>query len=102
MKVHQTLLSILIGKSGLLEQSPIRRDTIAAGVTNSEGALIGPLIACVLRQIEGAVDSIAFALINIIPTRSECAKEQQKEIDGSLADSVDSYGGCFDGFPFPQ
>ena len=46
VRVHQDLLNILIGKSGILTKVP----------------LIGPPVATVLRQVEGVVDVSTYLL----------------------------------------
>ncbi|KAF2264176.1 hypothetical protein CC78DRAFT_464033, partial [Lojkania enalia] len=77
VKVHQALLNILIGRAGLLSQGPIleERDiTIAA-----------------LRAVERVVDSTAFTILRLVPTRSECAKQQKEAVDGSLAEAIAAY-----------
>lgn len=104
VRVHQALLNIVIGKEGLLEQSPIKRDTIGEigevqiykrvpkkAFKDVESAQIGKLVAQVLRKLENAVDTVAAALIRLIPTQSECAKQQKAELDATLDDSITTY-----------
>ncbi|KAK7734665.1 hypothetical protein SLS57_000363 [Botryosphaeria dothidea] len=117
VRVHQALLNILIGRSGLISNFPFG-DTAASDELNAiaaegQAALekflsaaapaaavegraaqvnpIGAPIAAVLRQVESVVDQLAFALIRLIPTRNECAKEQKTAIDGSLDEAIEAY-----------
>ncbi|KAL1392040.1 hypothetical protein HDK64DRAFT_334961 [Phyllosticta capitalensis] len=100
VRVHQALLNIIIGRSGLLENSPFA-DIDAAALSGTDGewsALearqfpgIGATIAAVLRGVEGVVDQLAFTLIDLIPARSECAKGQKASIDGTLGEAIDAY-----------
>ncbi|KAF2015590.1 hypothetical protein BU24DRAFT_450276 [Aaosphaeria arxii CBS 175.79] len=100
VRVHQALLNIIIGRRGVLENSPIRRDTIEDAVlrrepvdleTGGEAAIIGPAIAAGLRAVEGVVDTLAFQILRLVPTRSECAKQQKEAIDGSLSEAITQY-----------
>lgn len=101
MRVHQALLEILIGKSGLLEQLPARRDTIGdalvykrtpkEAINPVESGRIGSLIAKALRAVEYGVDTLAITLIEKIPTRSECAKQQKEAIDATLKETMQEY-----------
>jgi hypothetical protein len=101
VRVHQALLNTLIGKYGLLESSPIKRETIGevvrlkrtpkTDVKGAESARIGSLVAQALRGIEAAVDTFALALIRLIPSRSECAKEQKDAIDATIKESIETY-----------
>ncbi|KAK8169761.1 hypothetical protein IWX90DRAFT_383186, partial [Phyllosticta citrichinensis] len=77
VRVHQALLNIIIGRSGLLETRQFNT--------------VGSTIAAVLRGVEGVVDQLAFALIDLIPARSECAKGQKSAIDGTLDEAIDAY-----------
>ncbi|KAF2114065.1 hypothetical protein BDV96DRAFT_647551 [Lophiotrema nucula] len=100
VKVHQALLNILIGRAGLLQNSPILKERDETGALqvikrdpakDEESALIGAAVAGALRVVESAVDTIAFKLISLIPTRSECAKQQKEAVDGSLKDAIAAY-----------
>ncbi|KAK7534203.1 uncharacterized protein J3D65DRAFT_632745 [Phyllosticta citribraziliensis] len=104
VRVHQALLNIIIGRSGLLESSPFAEAAYAAEVTaflSADGGsaslearqfnTVGSTIAAVLRGVEGIVDQLAFALIDLIPARSECAKGQKSAIDGTLDEAIDAY-----------
>ncbi|KDQ60072.1 hypothetical protein JAAARDRAFT_56068 [Jaapia argillacea MUCL 33604] len=74
VKVHQLLLSTLIGKEGFLAQfafaTPIRL------------ALVG---------IEKAVDAFAMGLIKLIPTQSAAAGTQITMLKGSLTVAIAKY-----------
>jgi hypothetical protein len=104
VRVHQALLNILIGKSGLLVNGPIRREVAMIGygahvyersmgrtVKRSENAAVGALVAAGLRAVEGVVDTLAFTVLKLIPTRGKCAKEQKEAIDGSLDETIKAY-----------
>ncbi|KAF1957963.1 hypothetical protein CC80DRAFT_395547, partial [Byssothecium circinans] len=96
-RIHQALLNILIGRSGLLEGSPIKREVSAeTGVELSERApngFIGASIALALRAVERVVDTLAAKLIGLVPTWSECAKQEKKKLDDSLEESIRAYDG---------
>jgi hypothetical protein len=100
VRVHQALLNIIIGRRGLLENSPVKREAIEVGVMHmykrepdngNQAAIIGPALAKGLRAVEGVVDQLAFAILRVVPTRSECAKQQKEEIDGSLKEAIFQY-----------
>ncbi|KAF2004339.1 hypothetical protein P154DRAFT_409483, partial [Amniculicola lignicola CBS 123094] len=96
VRVHQALLNILIGRAGLLETGPIRRDNamnidLFERGNAMEAGPIGGLVAGALRGVEGVVDTLAFTLIKLIPTRSQCAKEQKDAIDRSLTEAIIAY-----------
>ncbi|KAK7536602.1 hypothetical protein IWX49DRAFT_509840, partial [Phyllosticta citricarpa] len=82
VSVHQALLNIIIGRSGLLETLMARQFPFPT---------VGSTIATVLRGVEGVVDQLAFALIDLIPARSECAKGQKSAIDGTLDEAIEAY-----------
>lgn len=97
VRVHQALLAILIGQAGLLPNAPIKRDAPENGAVqlyerDNEG-FIGYAIAKALRAVEGIVDTTAFTILKLCPTRSQCAKNQKDAIDGSLAEAIKAYGG---------
>ncbi|KAK7524453.1 hypothetical protein IWZ03DRAFT_367178 [Phyllosticta citriasiana] len=106
VSVHQALLNIIIGRSGLLESSPFADTAYGAEVKaflDADGGsaalvarqfpfpTVGSTIATVLRGVEGVVDQLAFALIDLIPARSECAKGQKSAIDGTLDEAIEAY-----------
>lgn len=121
VRVHQALLNILIGRAGLLSDFPFADADVAelnAIAAESQTALeqflgssgqsttgavaagsnldaranpIGAPIAAALRAVEGVVDSLAFAIIDLIPSRNECAKDQKTAIDGTLEESIQAY-----------
>lgn len=74
MQVHQELLSTVIGKHGLLSLTPFTQP-----------------IAAVLRTLEGVVDTIAFGIIDTVPTCAEDATTQKQSLDSKLSDAVDTY-----------
>ncbi|KAI1136850.1 hypothetical protein F5Y05DRAFT_88763 [Hypoxylon sp. FL0543] len=91
VKIHQALLEIFIGRRGLL---PGFGFGLAAQVDAVEEKFPNPLgvaIAGALRAIETGVDALAFSLINLIPTRQACLKQQQTSIDQTLKDAIAAY-----------
>jgi len=77
VRVHQVLLNILIGKAGLFSTVP----------------LIGQPVAAVLRQIESVVDTIAFALIDMVESQAADLSNQQGSLDMTLQTAINSYDG---------
>ncbi|OCL06642.1 UVI-1 protein [Glonium stellatum] len=77
VRVHQALLSILIGKAGLFSDVP----------------LIGAPVAAVLRSVEGVVDTIAFGLIDMVQSESADIASQQASLDQSLTQAITAYLG---------
>lgn len=71
--VHQELLKIVIGKSGLLE-----------------GLFLAP-VAAVLRSLEGAVDTLAFGIIDSVPTCQADATQDKSSLDATLGQAVCAY-----------
>ncbi|KAI0648385.1 hypothetical protein C8Q79DRAFT_572562 [Trametes meyenii] len=71
---HQALLNTLIGKHSLL-------------------AKFGPTapLAFVLRSLESVVDTFAYAIISLIPTRHDEGVKQINELDISLTAAVETY-----------
>nr|POE62934.1 hypothetical protein CFP56_03837 [Quercus suber] len=65
--VHQALLKIVIGKSGLLES-----------------IFLGP-VAAVLRSLEGVVDTLAFGIIDAVPVCEAKATKDKESLDNTLA-----------------
>ncbi|KDQ60086.1 hypothetical protein JAAARDRAFT_595497 [Jaapia argillacea MUCL 33604] len=74
VKIHQLLLSTIIGKHGFLAQfgfaAPVRLALVA---------------------IEGGVDAFAFALIKLIPTQSSAAVKQVTMLKASLNVAITTY-----------
>ncbi|KAK3988382.1 hypothetical protein QBC44DRAFT_292940 [Cladorrhinum sp. PSN332] len=70
--VHQKLLNILIGKSGLLTQLPF----------------VGPPVAAVLRQVEAVVDTIAFSLLDLI--EDSASKTSLARDHAALANTIET------------
>ncbi|KAF3027932.1 hypothetical protein E8E12_000129 [Didymella heteroderae] len=77
VRVHQTLLNVLIGKAGLLNTVPY----------------IGQPMSLVLRQVESVVDTIAFSLIDTVQSRTSDLQGQAASLDGSLQTAINSYDG---------
>jgi hypothetical protein len=71
--VHQELLKILIGKSGLLE-----------------GIFLGP-VAAVLRTLESVVDTLAFGIIDSAPVCEATATTDKSNLDDTLGKAVCAY-----------
>ncbi|KAK0609650.1 hypothetical protein DIS24_g12278 [Lasiodiplodia hormozganensis] len=87
----QTALEQFLGSSG--QSMTGAGAAVAAGSSNLEARVnpIGAPIAAALRAVEGVVDSLAFAIIDLIPSRNECAKDQKTAIDGTLQESIEAY-----------
>ncbi|KAI0405018.1 hypothetical protein F4802DRAFT_565379 [Xylaria palmicola] len=75
VRVHQTLLNILIGKAGVLAKVPV----------------IGQPVATVLRSVEGVVDTIAITLINLLQTHSNDVASDANSLGNTLTLTIDSY-----------
>ncbi|RMX76487.1 hypothetical protein D0869_10677 [Hortaea werneckii] len=71
--VHQELLRILIGKSGLLESF-----------------YLGP-VAAVLRSLEDVVDTLAFGVIDSVPSCQAKATQQKRDLDDTLSKATCVY-----------
>ncbi|KAH9474941.1 hypothetical protein JR316_0012039 [Psilocybe cubensis] len=74
VKVHQILLSTVIGKQSIFAQF-----------------LLTAPIAAALRALESEVDFFAFSLIALIPTRTSSVKDCQQSLDSSLGDAIAKY-----------
>ncbi|KAJ7476675.1 hypothetical protein FB451DRAFT_1033108 [Mycena latifolia] len=74
VKVHQALLSVIFGKYSILAKFPITAP-----------------IAAILQVLEGVVDTLAFGLIGLIPTRSDACKQAQLQLDASLSVTITKY-----------
>ncbi|KAJ5117578.1 hypothetical protein N7448_011210 [Penicillium atrosanguineum] len=72
--VHQQLLQTVIGKHGLLSLTPFTQP-----------------IAQVLRTLEGGVDTIAFGIIDTVPTCAQDATQNKNSLDSTLTDAVNEY-----------
>lgn len=72
--VHQDLLRTVIGKHGLLSLTPFTHP-----------------VAAVLRTLEGGVDTIAFGIIDSVPTCAQDATQNKNNLDSTLSDAVDTY-----------
>ncbi|KAI0100790.1 hypothetical protein GGR51DRAFT_575251 [Nemania sp. FL0031] len=75
VEVHQFLLSIVIGKAGLLDQVPF----------------IGPPIAAALRGVEGVVDTIALGLSDLVQSHSDDIMAQGNLLLDTLTTAIESY-----------
>lgn len=99
VRVHQELLSILIGRSGLLERGPTKRSDVGmvAGrgelVTRATQGFVGKPIAAALRKLEGVVDTLAVTLVDVVPNKSECTKQKSGELKKSIQKAETSYDG---------
>lgn len=71
--IHQQLLAIVIGKSGILE-----------------GIFLGP-VAAVLRSLEGVVDTLAFGIIDAVPACKASATKNKNKLDVTLGKAVCAY-----------
>ncbi|KAI1389853.1 uncharacterized protein F4822DRAFT_428194 [Hypoxylon trugodes] len=94
VRIHQALLEIFIGRSGLLSFSFVENNPEHAVRTDAAQKFpnpIGVAIAGALRAIETGVDALAFSLIGLIPTRQSCLKQQQASIDKTLKDAINAY-----------
>ncbi|OLN93971.1 hypothetical protein CCHL11_03473 [Colletotrichum chlorophyti] len=81
VRVHQVLLNILIGKSGLFSTVPI----------------IGQPVAAILRQLESVVDTIAFGLIDTIDGGAGTAKgdvtKDANSLSATIGTAIEKYEG---------
>ncbi|KAJ4355438.1 uncharacterized protein N0V89_003454 [Didymosphaeria variabile] len=108
VRVHQELLAILIGRSGLLETGPVRRSEPSIANTPFNPALgpdgavlvgretqgfIGKPIAVALRGIEAVVDTLAVGVVDLVPGKSACSEEKGREIKASIKKAEVSYEG---------
>ncbi|KAI2636712.1 hypothetical protein GGS21DRAFT_44144 [Xylaria nigripes] len=75
VRVHQTLLNILIGKAGILTKLPI----------------VGQPVATVLRSVEGVVDEIAINIISLFQDRAEDLQVQANSLQATLDLSITVY-----------
>ncbi|KAF1964367.1 hypothetical protein BU23DRAFT_362879, partial [Bimuria novae-zelandiae CBS 107.79] len=83
VRVHQELLSILIGRASLLERGPARA---------SQG-FVGRPIAVALRKVEGVVDTLAVKVGDLVPTRGECSKAKSGELKKKILEAQGAYEG---------
>ncbi|KAJ6615791.1 hypothetical protein B0H10DRAFT_48348 [Mycena sp. CBHHK59/15] len=74
VQVHQVLLSTVIGKHSIFAQF---------GVTAP--------IASILRSLEAAIDSFAFAMINMIPTQATAVNTDKTSLDSSVGNTISTY-----------
>lgn len=72
--VHQELLKTVIGKHGILSLTPFTQP-----------------IAAVLRTLEGVVDTLAFGIIDTVPTCAQDATQNKNNLDSTLQDAQDTY-----------
>ncbi|KAJ6171769.1 hypothetical protein N7470_000836 [Penicillium chermesinum] len=72
--VHQELLQTLIGKHGLLSLTPFTQP-----------------IAQVLRSDEGAVDTLAFGLIDALPVCAQDATQNKNNLDRTFDQAINEY-----------
>ncbi|OAA35034.1 hypothetical protein NOR_08126 [Metarhizium rileyi] len=74
VRVHQILLNVVIGKHGLLSLTPFTRP-----------------IAVVLRTLEGVVDTLAFAIIDLVPICAPGAISDKETLDRTLTEAINTY-----------
>ena len=74
VRVHQALLATVIGKHGILASTPFTQP-----------------IAQVLQVIEGGVDTLAFDIIDLVPTCAAETTDNKNAVDQSLIDAVNTY-----------
>lgn len=72
--VHQQLLQTVIGKHGLLSITPFTQP-----------------VAQILRTLEGGVDTLAFGIINEVPSCAKDAMQNKNSLDMTLQQSVQTY-----------
>lgn len=72
--VHQALLKTVIGKHGLLSLTPFTQP-----------------IGAVLRTLEGGVDTLAFGIIDSVPTCAQDSTQNKNSLDSTLSDAVEKY-----------
>ncbi|USP77998.1 hypothetical protein yc1106_05272 [Curvularia clavata] len=77
VRVHQTLLNILIGKAGLVESLPV----------------VGTPVAAVLRQDENVVDTLAFTLIHTVQSRATDLQSEANYLSQTLSLAIQKYVG---------
>ncbi|KAF5328357.1 hypothetical protein D9619_013283 [Psilocybe cf. subviscida] len=86
VKVHQALLNTVIGKHSIFAQF----------------ALTAPL-AAVLRLIETGVDTFAFIIIGIIPTKKAIIQKEISGLDTTVKSSISVYSQiCLPSLNFPK
>lgn len=75
MQVNEKLLKTVIGKHGLLSLTPFTQP-----------------VAAILRTLEGAVDTLAFGIIYVVPTSCyQDATQNKNSLDAILRDAQDTY-----------
>ncbi|KAI0713617.1 hypothetical protein C8Q76DRAFT_857411 [Earliella scabrosa] len=74
VRVHQLLLSTIIGKHGLFEMFRATAPVAAA-----------------LQGVEGTVDALAFALIGLIPTKGSQAEMQFAALNVTFTQAISAY-----------
>ncbi|MCJ1334627.1 hypothetical protein MMC10_011339 [Thelotrema lepadinum] len=72
--VHQQLLATVIGTHGILALTPFTQP-----------------LAEILRLLEGGVDTLAFGIIDAVPTCAGEATDNKNSLDDSLQRAVDTY-----------
>ncbi|KAB2572314.1 hypothetical protein DBV05_g9060 [Lasiodiplodia theobromae] len=55
------------------------------------GLGVAAAVAGALRSVEVVVDTLAFSIIDLVPRRKECAKQQKTSIDGTLDEAIKAY-----------
>lgn len=67
-------MSTVIGKHGLLSQAQFTQP-----------------VAAILRQLESGVDTLAFGIIDLVPTCAEGATADKNKLDDTLQSAEDKY-----------
>ncbi|TLS27413.1 hypothetical protein PpBr36_04183 [Pyricularia pennisetigena] len=76
-RVQQTLLNTLTAKAGIMNTLPF----------------IGAPMAAVLRQLENALDTLAFRLIDLVGSRATDLQSQASSLGQSLSTAIAAYSG---------
>ncbi|KAJ7196436.1 hypothetical protein GGX14DRAFT_575002 [Mycena pura] len=72
--VHQILLATVIGQHSIFSQF----------------GLTAPITA-ILRDLEAGIDSFAFAMIDLIPTKSSDVTDDRNQLDTSVGNTISQY-----------
>ncbi|KAK7920119.1 hypothetical protein PG985_008141 [Apiospora marii] len=76
-RVHQELLKTLTGKAGMSQQVPF----------------IGQPVAAVLRQDESVTDSLAFSLMDNVPSRASDLQAEAKSLSETIETCIQTHQG---------
>lgn len=78
------LFTVLIGRSGLLERNPAKRETTA---------FAGRPIEVALQKLETEVDALAVVVVNLVPGRADCSSARGGELKAKMGKAERSYEG---------